>query len=218
MRVGPTEQDALLAVGVVPLAVTEWFGDAPGFIFPWATDALEAAGGELPEVLSSSDGIDVEKVASFAPDLIIGQYAGITDKEYERLFKIAPTIAQSADYADYGAPVDEMALTIGTAVGKADDMQVVVDDVKQQIAERGGGQPRVRWQDGDGRHALRRPLRLRAGGPALADARRPRLRVPQRRVRRPHRGVPASRSPPSAPRTWTRSTSRSGWTSRPTRS
>ena len=139
--VGLTEQDALLAVGVVPIAVTEWFGDAPGFIFPWATDALEAADGELPEVLSSTDGIDVEKVASFAPDLIVGLYAGITDKEYELLSKIAPTVAQPGDYADYGAPWDEMALTIGRAVGKQDEMQVIVDDVKQQIADAAAANP-----------------------------------------------------------------------------
>ena len=139
--VGLTEQDALLAVGVVPLAVTEWFGDAPGFIFPWATGALEAVDGELPEILSSADGVDVEKVASYAPDLIIGQYAGITDKEYELLAKIAPTVAQSGDYADYGAPWDEMALNIGKAVGKADEMQTVVDGVKQQIADAAAAHP-----------------------------------------------------------------------------
>ena len=38
--VGLTDQDALLALGIVPVGVTKWFGDAPGFVFPWATDAL----------------------------------------------------------------------------------------------------------------------------------------------------------------------------------
>ncbi|WP_205474296.1 ABC transporter substrate-binding protein [Nocardioides sp. SYSU D00038] len=137
--VGLTEQDALLAVGVVPLAVTKWFGEAPGFIFPWATDAL--GDGELPEVLDSTNGIEVEKVASFAPDLIIGQYAGITEKEYELLSKIAPVVAQSGGYADYGAPWDEMALTIGRAVGQEPKMQEIVDDVKAQIAKAASDNP-----------------------------------------------------------------------------
>ena len=35
--VGLTEQDALLALGIVPVAVTKWFGDAPGYIFSWAS-------------------------------------------------------------------------------------------------------------------------------------------------------------------------------------
>ena len=139
--VGLTEQDALLAVGVVPIAVTEWFGDAPGFIFPWATAALQAVDGELPQVMASADGIDIEKVASFAPDLIIGLYAGITDKEYGLLSKIAPTVAQSGDYNDYGMPWDEMALTVGKAVGKGEEMQTIVDDVKQQIADAAAAHP-----------------------------------------------------------------------------
>jgi iron complex transport system substrate-binding protein len=137
--VGLTEQDALLAMGIVPLAVTKWFGDAPGYIFPWATDAL--GDGELPEVLSDTNGIEIEKVASFAPDLIIGQYAGITDKEYELLSKIAPTVAQPGDYADYGAPWDEMALNIGKAVGKPETMQALIDDVNAQIAKAAADNP-----------------------------------------------------------------------------
>jgi hypothetical protein len=32
-----------------------------------------------------ANGVEIEKVASYAPDLIIGQYAGVTDKEYELL-------------------------------------------------------------------------------------------------------------------------------------
>ena len=44
---GLREQDALLALGVVPVATTEWFGEHPGAIFPWATGRAgrrEAAG------------------------------------------------------------------------------------------------------------------------------------------------------------------------------
>lgn len=137
--VGLTEQDALLAMGIVPLAVTEWFGDAPGFIFPWATDALGDA--TLPDVLTATNGIEIEKVASYAPDLIIGQYAGITEQEYELLSKIAPTVAQPGDYADYGAPWDEMALTIGKAVGKPAQMQALVDGVKEQVAAAASAHP-----------------------------------------------------------------------------
>src|SRR4029078_3681367 len=90
--VGLTEQDAVLALGVVPVAVTKCFGDAPGFIFPWAVDKLGDA--DLPEVLEDSNGVQVEKIPALRPDLIIGQYAGVTEKDYELLSKIAPTVAQ----------------------------------------------------------------------------------------------------------------------------
>jgi len=137
--VGLTEQDALLALGIVPVAVTKWFGDAPGYIFSWAVDKLGDA--ELPEVLEDTNGVQVEKIAALAPDLIIGQYSGLTEKDYELLSKIAPTVAQPGEYADYGAPWDEMALNIGTAVGQPAEMQSIIDDVKQQSAEQAAAHP-----------------------------------------------------------------------------
>ena len=137
--VGLTEQDALLALGIVPVAVTKWFGDAPGFIFPWAVDKLGDA--ELPEVLEDTNGVQIEKVAALQPDLIIGQSAGLSAKDYELLSKIAPTVAQPKAYADYGAPWDEMAMNIATAVGQPGQMQGIVDDVKRQIAEAAAAHP-----------------------------------------------------------------------------
>ena len=37
---GFTEQDDLLAVGVVPIAVTDWWGDQPFGVWPWALPKL----------------------------------------------------------------------------------------------------------------------------------------------------------------------------------
>ena len=143
--VGLTEQDALMALGIVPVGITYWFGDKElQGIYPWAQE--QAGDAELPTVLDSTNGIPIEEVAALAPDLIIGQYAGITDKEYELLSKIAPTVAQSGDYADYGAPWDEMALTIATAVGQPEKMQGIVDDVKAQVTQAAADNPGFKGQ------------------------------------------------------------------------
>jgi len=139
VSVGLTDQDALLALGIVPVAVTKWFGEAPGFIFPWATDAF--GDGELPEVLEDINGVQIEKIAALAPDLIIVQYTAVTEKEYELLSKICPTVLQSGEYADYGMPWDEMALRIGTAVGQPEKMQSLIDDVKGQVAQAAADHP-----------------------------------------------------------------------------
>lgn len=131
--VGLVEQDALLALGIVPVATTKWFGEAPGFIFPWAEDEL--GDGEVPEVLDATNGIPVEEVAALAPDLIIGIYSGMTDKEYELLSKIAPTIAQPAEYVDYGVPWDEATQMVGDAVGRPDEAAQVIEDVQATVAD-----------------------------------------------------------------------------------
>ena len=139
--VGLVEQDALLALGIVPIATSEWY-KAPGGVFPWATQAL--GGAPLPKVLkNSSDGVPLEQVAALEPDLIIGVYSGITREEYDLLSKLAPVVAQPGNYVDYGVPWDETTLTVAAAVGKPAAGQALVDRVKERISassrELGGG-------------------------------------------------------------------------------
>src|SRR5689334_18891521 len=57
VSVGVTEQDVLLQLGVVPVAVTEWYGEQPFATWPWARELL---GDAEPEVLSTSDGFELE--------------------------------------------------------------------------------------------------------------------------------------------------------------
>ncbi|WP_300019580.1 ABC transporter substrate-binding protein [Pseudonocardia sp.] len=130
VTVGLTDHEAAIAVGVVPVGVTAWYGDAPGQIFPWASEAF--GDNELPTVLSATE-LEVEQIAALEPDLIIGQYTGLTEEQYGLLTRIAPTVAQPADFPDYAAPWDVMATTIGTVLGRAEQMQGVVDDVSARI-------------------------------------------------------------------------------------
>jgi len=131
--VGLREQDPLLALGIVPVATTEWFGDHPGAIFPWAKDELGDAA--VPTVLTSEDGIEIEKVAAQRPDLIVGVYAGITKKEYEALSKIAPVVAQPKGKPDYGTSWQEETTTVGRAVGKSEEAERQVAGTEQLIAD-----------------------------------------------------------------------------------
>jgi iron complex transport system substrate-binding protein len=137
--VGLREQDALLALGVVPVATTEWYGEHPGAIFPWATDELGSA--PKPTVLSSRDGIEVEKVAATRPDLIIGIYSGMTRKEYATLSKIAPVVAQPKGEPDYGSSWQQETLITGRAVGRADQAQRLVDETEQLLADTAAEHP-----------------------------------------------------------------------------
>ena len=130
--VGLVEQDALLSVGVVPVATTEWFGKQPGAIWPWATGRL--GGAAEPAVLTNTDGIQFEKVAALRPDLILGLYSGLTDQDYRTLSKIAPTIAQPPGTVDYGASWQDVTRTVGKAVGRSARADQVVGEVQAKIA------------------------------------------------------------------------------------
>ncbi len=135
---GLTEQDDLLAVGVVPIAVTDWFGGEPFGVWPWAQPRL---GGAQPVVLGLSDGIQVDQIASLKPDLIVATNAGLDADIYTRLSAIAPTVAQSGQDAFF-EPWKDQATTIGQAVFKADDMKALIEGVDDTFTTAGKGQPR----------------------------------------------------------------------------
>jgi iron complex transport system substrate-binding protein len=130
--VGYNDQDPLLALGITPTAVRYWFGDTEDAIFPWADAALT---GDNPAVLNMPFGeLNYEQILSFNPDLIIAVYSGITADEYELLSQIAPTVAQTAEYNDFGMPWQEATRLIGQAVGKTAVADALVADVEAAFA------------------------------------------------------------------------------------
>jgi ABC-type Fe3+-hydroxamate transport system substrate-binding protein len=131
--VGLTEQDPLLALGVVPVATTKWFGENPGEIFPWAKDELGSAA--LPQVLTNTDGLQFEKIAALRPDLIVGMYSDLTKESYTTLTKIAPTLAQPKGVGDYGAAWDDVTRTLGKAVGKPAEAEKLIAGVDARFAD-----------------------------------------------------------------------------------
>jgi iron complex transport system substrate-binding protein len=128
---GYTEQDDLLAVGVVPIAVTNWFGDQPFAVWPWAQPKL---GGAQPVVLSLDNGIPVDQIAGLKPDLIVAVNAGLDADTYQKLAAIAPTIAQS-DGDAFFEPWKEQATAVGQAVFQGDQMKSLIGAVDQKFAD-----------------------------------------------------------------------------------
>jgi iron complex transport system substrate-binding protein len=134
---GFTEQDDLLAVGVVPIAVTDWFGGEPFGVWPWAQPQL---GGAQPVVLSLADGIQVDQIASLKPDLIVATDAGLDRDTYTKLTAIAPTIAQSGPDAFF-EPWKDQATAIGQAVFKADNMANLITAIDGKFNTAGKNNP-----------------------------------------------------------------------------
>ena len=114
--VGITEQDVLLGLGVVPVATTEWYGEQPHAVWPWVQELL---GDATPEVLSTSDGFEFEKVAALEPDLIVGTNSGMTAEDYERFSAIAPTITGVPGSEPYFSDWREQTRQVARAVGRS---------------------------------------------------------------------------------------------------
>lgn len=130
VSIGFTDHDALLALGVEPVAIRKWYGDYD-YVWPWAEDAL----GDLePTILPSGD-LNFEQIAGLRPDLIIGQYIGLEPDQYETLSKIAPTIAQPDGFPSFGAPWQLMTRNIGLAVGRSAEADQLIAEVEQRFAD-----------------------------------------------------------------------------------
>jgi iron complex transport system substrate-binding protein len=127
---GFTGQDDLLALGVVPIATTQWFGDQPYAVWPWAQAKL---GNAQPTVLSIYDGIQVDRIAALQPDLIVATNAGVDADTYQQLSAIAPTIPQSGP-EPFFEPWKTQADTIGQAVFQADRMRSIIAGVDERFA------------------------------------------------------------------------------------
>lgn len=137
---GYTEQDDLLAVGVVPIAVTNWWGNQPFAVWQWAQPKLGSA---QPVVLNLDNGIPIDQIASLKPDLIVATNAGVDADSYQKLSAIAPTVAQS-DGDAFFEPWKDQATAIGQAVFQADQMKSLIDAVDKQFAA--VAQKNPQWQ------------------------------------------------------------------------
>ncbi len=138
VTVGVTEQDTVLALGVAPVGVTDWYGEQPYATWPWAQDEL---GDARPTVLSSADGLEYERIAELRPDLIIGTNAGLDEESFEKLSAIAPTIAHPKGAPLYFSPWDDQARLIGQALGKEAEMAAIVADIDARFAAAAAAHP-----------------------------------------------------------------------------
>ncbi|MGY1600654.1 ABC transporter substrate-binding protein [Geodermatophilus sp. SYSU D00815] len=121
---GVTDADAVLALGVVPLALTgfTFYQEGTG-VGPWAEPLLDGA---RPDVLASSSEIDVEEIATYEPDLVVAVTAGFDRPVYEQLSQLAPTIVRPAGTDAYAVPRDDATRMIARALGREDEGEELV--------------------------------------------------------------------------------------------
>ncbi|MGY1603704.1 iron-siderophore ABC transporter substrate-binding protein [Geodermatophilus sp. SYSU D00815] len=139
VSLGYTEQDAILAFGVVPVAVRYAFGPEDDVFFPWAD---EAAGDAEPVVMPRAE-VDFEAVAAAEPDLIMAVTAGLTEDEYDTLSGIAPTVVQPADHVAFGTPWQEQTRITGQALGQEERAEELIGEVEALFDEARAAHPQL---------------------------------------------------------------------------
>ncbi|WP_433556782.1 iron-siderophore ABC transporter substrate-binding protein [Pseudonocardia xinjiangensis] len=136
VTVGYSDQDPVLALGVRPVGVTDWYGDHPYATWPWAQDEL---GDAQPVVMNrgtftGTPEYRYEEIAAMAPDLIIGLYTGMDATQYETLSRIAPTVGPPAGFPEWGAPWQEYTRLAGRALGRPERADELIAGIDARLA------------------------------------------------------------------------------------
>ncbi|WP_068252747.1 iron-siderophore ABC transporter substrate-binding protein [Janibacter corallicola] len=133
--VGWSDQDVVAALGVVPVGATKitWGGNKRGST-PWFDKAVAKIDPDAEITrYDDADGIPVAEIAKLSPDLVLGVNSGMTKEEYDKLTKIAPTVA----YPDlaWATPWEDSITIIGKALGKPDEAKDLLEKTNDVIDE-----------------------------------------------------------------------------------
>lgn len=139
--------DSVIALGLVPVGMplVEWGGNDNDST-DWIDTALEELGAgwgseAAPATYSEADGVNFDEIAAVTPDLIVAAYSGLTQDDYDKLSRIAPTIGPVA--ANYTASWQDALAAVGQATGRTEAAQQITDDVTAQLAAVGEENPAV---------------------------------------------------------------------------
>ena len=125
--------DAAIALGTIPVGAekSSWGGEKDGQ-YPWIVSAVKKAGGTLPQMVTMYPELDMKKVVSLKPDLILAPYSGLTNAQYKQLSQLAPTV--SFPDKSWGTTWQQAITISGKALGKPAAAATIVSGIKKRFA------------------------------------------------------------------------------------
>ena len=133
---GWSAQDAVLALGVVPVAMpANTYGGNEDGVLPWDADKITELGGETPTLLTGTENgePDVEEFVAVRPDVILAPYSGLTQEQFDSLSQIAPVVA----YPDqmWATTWQDQTTIVGRALGLEDEAAALVQQTDDAVAK-----------------------------------------------------------------------------------
>lgn len=133
VTLGQGSAETAIALGVVPVATEryDWGADDSGQL-PWIREAVDDAGGDLPELITGGEEVSAEEIAALDPDLILAPWSGLSQDQYDQISEIAPTVA----YPEHPWTIDwqDQIATVATALGETDRADELIDGIEDGFA------------------------------------------------------------------------------------
>ncbi|MEV6636051.1 iron-siderophore ABC transporter substrate-binding protein [Actinoplanes sp. NPDC051470] len=137
VSLGWADADVLLALGVVPAGILDWFQAWPVGVGPWAQPKLNGA---KPQVLKGPE-INFDAVAALRPDLVTFTKSDNVKATWEQLEKLAPTLSGPAGTQPYGTTLKDQTVLIAEILGRKADGEKLVADNDKVLADAKAANP-----------------------------------------------------------------------------
>jgi iron complex transport system substrate-binding protein len=136
VALGWGDAETALALGVQPVAASDWLGFGGEGVGPWAKGMYDKA----PTIIETQEP-DFEAIANLAPDLILDVKSSGDKDRYKKLSEITTTVGIPKGRESYLTSGKEQLEVIGKALGLEDEaaqLQQEVDDGFTEVTEQHG--------------------------------------------------------------------------------
>ncbi|MDX6743328.1 iron-siderophore ABC transporter substrate-binding protein [Actinocorallia sp. A-T 12471] len=140
VTLGQGSTETAIALGTVPVGIEEykWGSDDSGYL-PWVHEAVKAKGAELPKQFTGGEELDIEAILELDPDVILAAWSGVTKEQFDLLSDIAPVVAYPGQA--WSTPWQDQIKIVSKALGKADEGEDLIGDIKKQLADAAATRP-----------------------------------------------------------------------------
>ncbi|MFG1781233.1 iron-siderophore ABC transporter substrate-binding protein [Rhodococcus oryzae] len=139
VTMGWNAQDVLYALGLTPVGQPKYvYGANPNGVMPWAEKYYDANKTTLFDDPQAGEP-SIETLAGLAPDAILAPYEGFDQAYYDKLSRLAPTVAYPGKA--WQTTWQDQTSIIGEAVGKPDEAQGLIDGLGKTLADTGSQHP-----------------------------------------------------------------------------
>ncbi|MFD4986427.1 iron-siderophore ABC transporter substrate-binding protein [Streptomyces sp. NPDC058374] len=143
VTLGQGSAETAIALGTTPVGIEsyEWGSDKSGYL-PWINEAVKEKGDKLPKQFAGGEDIDFETITELEPDVILAPWSGVTEEQYDILKDIAPTVAYPE--LPWSTNWDEQIQIIAKALGKSDEGEGLIKDIKKQLSDAAATRPKYK--------------------------------------------------------------------------
>jgi iron complex transport system substrate-binding protein len=120
--------DAVIALGVTPIAYFAKSYSGTDGVPPWLTGKLDPA---KTKIVNATSGVNAEQVGALTPDLILATASFGLDQEYATLSKVAPTVGYENEWG--GQTWQQHLQVVGKALGKTAEADKLATETQTKI-------------------------------------------------------------------------------------